>query len=144
MAAASCSPAGWWFVYVSNPVAQFILLRWYFRLFVWMRFLWQVARCELSLAGRTRIGLGAWGAVGACRERRPRQPGPYPSYAHHPHRPSAATMAVSEHDLQQPLQQLFQRHHGEEQRGDRHQGDHRERSTVSRVKGTVRMLRTIS
>ena len=42
-------PAGWWFVYVSNPVAQFILLRWYFRLFVWMRFLWQVARCELSL-----------------------------------------------------------------------------------------------
>jgi hypothetical protein len=42
-------PAGWWFVYVSNPVAQFILVRWYFRLFVWMRFLWQVARCELSL-----------------------------------------------------------------------------------------------
>jgi hypothetical protein len=41
--------AGWWFVCVSNPVAQFLLLRWYFRLFVWMRFLWQVARCELNL-----------------------------------------------------------------------------------------------
>jgi hypothetical protein len=43
------SPAGWWFAYVSIPLFQFILLRWYFRLFIWMRFLWQVARCELSL-----------------------------------------------------------------------------------------------
>jgi hypothetical protein len=43
------SPAGWWFVYVSLPLFQFILLRWYFRLFVWIRFLWQVARCELCL-----------------------------------------------------------------------------------------------
>jgi hypothetical protein len=43
------SPAGWWFVYVSIPLFQFILLRWYFRLFIWARFLWQVARCELSL-----------------------------------------------------------------------------------------------
>ncbi len=43
------SPAGWWFVYLSLPLFQFILFRWYFRLFVWMRFLWQVARCELSL-----------------------------------------------------------------------------------------------
>lgn len=43
------SPAGWWFVYVSLPLFQFILFRWYFRLFVWMRFLWQVTRCDLSL-----------------------------------------------------------------------------------------------
>ena len=43
------SAAGWWFVCVSNPLAHFILLRWYFRLFVWMRFLWQVGRCDLSL-----------------------------------------------------------------------------------------------
>jgi hypothetical protein len=43
------SPAGWWLVYLSLPLFQFILFRWYFRLFVWMRFLWQVARCELSL-----------------------------------------------------------------------------------------------
>jgi hypothetical protein len=42
-------PAGWWLVYVSLPAFQFILLRWYFRLFIWIRFLWQVARCELSL-----------------------------------------------------------------------------------------------
>ena len=43
------SPAGWWFVYVSLPLFQFILLRWYFRLFVWIRFLAQVALCTLSL-----------------------------------------------------------------------------------------------
>ena len=42
-------PAGWWFVCVSLPLFQFILVRWYFRLFIWIRFLWQVARCELSL-----------------------------------------------------------------------------------------------
>ncbi len=43
------SPAGWWFVYVSLPLFQFILFRWYFRLFIWIRFLWHVARCRLSL-----------------------------------------------------------------------------------------------
>jgi hypothetical protein len=43
------SPAGWWFLYVSLPLVQFLLLRWYFRLFVWIRFLWQVSRCELRL-----------------------------------------------------------------------------------------------
>ncbi|HTO10031.1 MAG TPA: hypothetical protein VMQ51_00570 [Candidatus Binatia bacterium] len=43
------SPAGWWFKYVSIPAFQFILYRWYFRLFVWMRFLWHVTRCRLSL-----------------------------------------------------------------------------------------------
>ena len=43
------SLAGWWFGCVSLPLFQFILLRWYFRLFVWARFLWQVSRIELKL-----------------------------------------------------------------------------------------------
>jgi hypothetical protein len=43
------SLAGMWYGYVSLPVFQFLLLRWYFRLFVWTRFLWQVSRIELSL-----------------------------------------------------------------------------------------------
>jgi hypothetical protein len=43
------SMAGWWFAYVSLPVFQFILLRWYFRLFIWVRFLWQVSRYRLRL-----------------------------------------------------------------------------------------------
>lgn len=43
------SLAGIWFAYVSLPVFQFLLFRWYFRLFIWMRFLWQVSRIELRL-----------------------------------------------------------------------------------------------
>jgi hypothetical protein len=41
--------AGWWFAGVSLPLFQFLLVRWYFRMFVWTRFLWQVGRCRLSL-----------------------------------------------------------------------------------------------
>ncbi len=41
--------AGWWYVYVSVPLFQFFLFRWYFRLCIWIRFLWQASRCELRL-----------------------------------------------------------------------------------------------
>jgi hypothetical protein len=41
--------AGIWYGYVSLPIFQFLLIRWYFRLFIWTRFLWQVSRIELSL-----------------------------------------------------------------------------------------------
>jgi len=41
--------AGNWYVFISIPVFQFVLLRWYMRLFVWFRFLWQVNRIELNL-----------------------------------------------------------------------------------------------
>jgi hypothetical protein len=34
---------------VSIPILQFILLRWYFRLFIWFRFLWHVSRIDLHL-----------------------------------------------------------------------------------------------
>ncbi len=43
------SLAGWWLAGISLPIFQFILLRWYFRLFIWVRFLWQVSRCRLAL-----------------------------------------------------------------------------------------------
>lgn len=43
------SVAGAWYGYVSLPIFQFLLVRWYFRLFIWARFLWQVSRIELSL-----------------------------------------------------------------------------------------------
>ena len=42
--------AGWWYLLVSLPLFQFILLRWYFRLFIWARFLWQVSRLDLAYA----------------------------------------------------------------------------------------------
>jgi hypothetical protein len=43
------SLSGVWYGYVSLPIYQFLMLRWYFRLFIWMRFLWQVSRIDLSL-----------------------------------------------------------------------------------------------
>ena len=45
----SRTAAGFWFSFVSVPVFQFILLRWYYRLFIWFRFLFQVSRLELNL-----------------------------------------------------------------------------------------------
>jgi hypothetical protein len=38
-----------WYGYVSLPLFQFLLLRWYYRVFIWARFLWQVSRLELKL-----------------------------------------------------------------------------------------------
>jgi AcrR family transcriptional regulator len=43
------SLSGVWYGYVSLPVFQFLLMRWYFRIFIWTRFLWQVSRIDLSL-----------------------------------------------------------------------------------------------
>ena len=40
---------GTWYAYVSLPIFQFLLMRWYYRIFIWARFLWQVSRIELSL-----------------------------------------------------------------------------------------------
>jgi hypothetical protein len=41
--------AGYWYVFVSVPIFHFILLRWYLRGFLWLRFLWQVSRLNLRL-----------------------------------------------------------------------------------------------
>jgi hypothetical protein len=46
---AQLAPAGWWAALVSMPVFQFLMFRWYFRLFIWARFLWQVSRIDLDL-----------------------------------------------------------------------------------------------
>ena len=40
--------ASWWLGLVSLPFFQFLLLRWYFRVFVWARFLWYVSRLDLQ------------------------------------------------------------------------------------------------
>lgn len=52
------SLAGWWLGCVSLPLYQFLLLRWYFRLFIWARFLWQVARIELRILPTHPDGCG--------------------------------------------------------------------------------------
>jgi AcrR family transcriptional regulator len=43
------SVTGLWYAYVSLPIFQFLLVRWYYRIFIWIRFLWQVSRIQLSL-----------------------------------------------------------------------------------------------
>jgi len=53
--------AGIWYGYVSLPLFQFLLVRWYFRLFIWARFLWQVSRIELSLIPTHPDRLGGLG-----------------------------------------------------------------------------------
>lgn len=43
------SLAGYWYIFVSRPLFQFIAYRWYFRIFIWARFLWQSSRLDLNL-----------------------------------------------------------------------------------------------
>jgi hypothetical protein len=43
------SLTGIWYAYVSLPIFQFLLVRWYWRIAIWLRFLWQVSRTRLSL-----------------------------------------------------------------------------------------------
>jgi hypothetical protein len=60
-AGSELSHAGIWYAYVSLPIFQFLLLRWYFRLFIWMRFLWQVSRIDLALVATHPDQLGGLG-----------------------------------------------------------------------------------
>ena len=46
---AHLSPAGYWYFFITRPLFQFILFRWYFRLFIWARFLWHCSRLGLNL-----------------------------------------------------------------------------------------------
>jgi hypothetical protein len=43
------TPAGYWYVFVSLPIFQFLLLRWYLRLVLWFWFLLRVSRLNLRL-----------------------------------------------------------------------------------------------
>ena len=55
------TPAGVWFACVSLPFFQFLLCRWYYRVFIWARFLWQVARIDLTLVPTHPDRLGGLG-----------------------------------------------------------------------------------
>lgn len=41
--------AGRYYIWISVPIFQFLLLRWYFRLLLWCQFLWRVSRLDLAL-----------------------------------------------------------------------------------------------
>jgi hypothetical protein len=55
---AGISPAGAYYAYVSVPIFEFVLFRWYYRLIVWARFLTQVSKLKLRLipANPDRVG----------------------------------------------------------------------------------------
>jgi hypothetical protein len=56
--------AGYWYAFASIPIFQFILLRWYMRLVVWFRFLWQVSRLNLHLTATHPDRAGGIGFLG--------------------------------------------------------------------------------
>lgn len=50
--------AGIWYGYLSLPLVQFLMCRWYFRVLIWTRLLWQISRIDLRLlpAHPDRVG----------------------------------------------------------------------------------------
>jgi hypothetical protein len=57
------SLAGKWYAYVSLPLYQFLLLRWYYRLFIWAAFLWRICRIPLQLVPTHPDRVGGLGFV---------------------------------------------------------------------------------
>lgn len=58
--------AGYWYAFISIPVFQFILLRWYVRLAIWFRLLWQISRLDLRLSANHPDRAGGIGFLGEC------------------------------------------------------------------------------
>jgi hypothetical protein len=56
--------AGYWYAFVSVPLFQFILLRWYMRLGLWFRLLWRVSRLNLHLTAAHPDRAGGIGFLG--------------------------------------------------------------------------------
>jgi hypothetical protein len=56
--------AGNWYRFVSLPLFQFILLRWYVRFFIWSQFLWRISRLHLHLLPAHPDRAGGLGFVG--------------------------------------------------------------------------------
>jgi hypothetical protein len=56
--------AGYWFAFVSVPLFQFILLRWYMRMVIWFWFLFRVSRLNLHLLPAHPDRAGGLGFLG--------------------------------------------------------------------------------
>jgi hypothetical protein len=56
--------AGSWFAFVSVPIFQFILLRWYMRMLIWFSFLLRVSRLRLHLLPAHPDRAGGLGFIG--------------------------------------------------------------------------------
>lgn len=58
--------AGMWYGFVSLPIFQFLLCRWYLRLAIWARFLWEVSRIKLNLMPTHPDRMGGLGFLPAA------------------------------------------------------------------------------
>lgn len=56
--------AGYWYAFVSSPIFQFILLRWYMRIALWIRLLWRISRLDLHLSASHPDRAGGLGFLG--------------------------------------------------------------------------------
>lgn len=56
--------AGYWYAFVSVPIFQFLLVRWYLRLVLWFRLLWHVSRLNLRLTAAHPDRAGGIGFLG--------------------------------------------------------------------------------
>jgi hypothetical protein len=56
--------AGYWYAFLSIPIFQFMLLRWYTRLVIWFRLLWQISRLNLHLTAAHPDRAGGIGFLG--------------------------------------------------------------------------------
>jgi hypothetical protein len=57
--------AGYWYAFVSIPIFQFILLRWYMRLVLWFWLLWRFSKLNLHLSAAHPDRAGGIGFIGA-------------------------------------------------------------------------------
>ena len=58
------SIAGYWFLLVATPIFQFLLLRWFYRMLVWGRFLRKVSGLSLRLSAAHPDAAGGLGFLG--------------------------------------------------------------------------------
>jgi hypothetical protein len=56
---------GYWLEFVSVPIVQFTLLRWYARLCIWFWLLWKISRLNLQLIATHPDGVAGIGFLGA-------------------------------------------------------------------------------
>jgi hypothetical protein len=58
--------AGYWYAFVSIPIFQFILLRWYMRLALWFWLLWKFSKLNLRLSAAHPDRAGGLGFLGTA------------------------------------------------------------------------------
>lgn len=59
--------AGWWLLLVSVPLLQFLTLRWFWRIFLWFRFLGTVSKLDLRLFPTHPDKAGGLGFIGEAQ-----------------------------------------------------------------------------